>query len=155
MIGHSSPLTRFHSINGESRRYLSTNRQPERTICNSLTAVAPPIASPSDDMEASNKIESMVSIPMMQSIRRLRLVAAGLRQRLSPHDVPLSLAALPPLAISDLLSNQVFMSGLIGFLAAQIGKIFTERYKRGYWNLMAFTQPGGTPSALASRLPLL
>jgi hypothetical protein len=53
-------------------------------------------------------------------------------------------APLHPPALSDLLANKVFMAGFLAFAAAQIGKIFTERYKRGYWSLKVSFRCGGT-----------
>ena len=146
MIGLSSSPSN-QRFQGECGIYKSSNRRPHSGArCNNVLAVARSEASDMDG--ASINVEESITSILRQRVKKLSLATEAFRQH-SPHAV-LSLAALPPMALSDLLSNQVFMSGLIGFLAAQIGKIFTERYKRGYWNLMAFTQPGGTPSSHSS-----
>ena len=35
-------------------------------------------------------------------------------------------------------------------LHASSRQIFTERYKKGYWDIRAFVAPGGTPSSHSS-----
>lgn len=66
----------------------------------------------------------------------------------------MAMAAIVPPTLSgglnDLLSNKIFMSGFFGFLFAQVGKVFTERYKRGYWDLKSLVGPGGMPSSHSS-----
>jgi acid phosphatase family membrane protein YuiD len=147
MIGLSSQLS--HRLDGECHVYRSSNRwlnKGTRACCRDVLAVARSKASDMDTASSDNQLNLNLRILSLR-IKRLGMAAERLRQHSPPV---MSLAAFPVMALSDLLSNQVFMSGLIGFLAAQIGKIFTERYKRGYWNLMAFTQPGGTPSSHSS-----
>ncbi|GAX80886.1 hypothetical protein CEUSTIGMA_g8321.t1 [Chlamydomonas eustigma] len=67
-----------------------------------------------------------------------------------PGMLVLAMAAVVPPSPADLLSNKVFMAGFVAWFGAQFGKIFTERYKKGYWDLLAFTKPGGTPSSHSS-----
>mmetsp|Transcript_22342 Transcript_22342/g.66582 ORF Transcript_22342/g.66582 Transcript_22342/m.66582 type:complete len:345 (-) Transcript_22342:426-1460(-) len=58
--------------------------------------------------------------------------------------------AAEPTGIAALLANKVFMAGTVAFLAAQIGKIFTERYKKGVWDIRNFVAAGGMPSSHSS-----
>lgn len=64
----------------------------------------------------------------------------------------LAMSALvcPTASWGDLMTNCVFMTGFWAFLLAQVGKVFTERFKKGKWDIRAMVSPGGTPSSHAS-----
>jgi len=57
---------------------------------------------------------------------------------------------LPGGGFQDLLANRVLITGFIAWFAAQFGKIFTWRFKKGTWDLKAIVQPGGMPSSHSS-----
>jgi len=42
------------------------------------------------------------------------------------------------------------MTGFAAWFVAQFAKIFTKRYKKGVWDVMAMFEPGGMPSSHSS-----
>ncbi|GMH44866.1 hypothetical protein BSKO_12818 [Bryopsis sp. KO-2023] len=58
-----------------------------------------------------------------------------------------AMPSLPGGGWADLWKNRIFVAGLLAWFLAQFGKIFTKRFTKGVWDLMAFRDSGGMPSS--------
>ena len=59
----------------------------------------------------------------------------------------IALATSVPAFWADITSNVIFMSGFCGWFIAQFGKVFTNYYKKGKWDMGMMVASGGMPSS--------
>lgn len=103
---------------------------------------------------------TQVGVTMMATFRSIAAVVATVFTRLdeaggglrSPSGLGLLAAAvlIPDGAVSEVLHNQVFMTGYFSWLFAQLLKVPTHFLKTGVWRIKAMVDAGGMPSSHSS-----
>ncbi|KAF5840259.1 divergent PAP2 family-domain-containing protein [Dunaliella salina] len=121
-----------------------------------LPASMPELQQP--EIQASTSSAAALSAsksPIRKAMRRFLRTMHSTKWRdhvdiMGPAAMGFVCPVLPGGGFQDLLANRVLVTGFIAWFAAQFGKIFTWRFKKGTWDLKAIVQPGGMPSSHSS-----